>query len=205
MKHASTLPEGQNYKIYADNYFSCIPLVVQLLHRGIHYVGTARQVRLPNCNLADEKSLKKSGRGSFDLRVEGNHNICVVKWFDNRAVTLVSSFAGPEPVQKIKHWDKATKTYTEVERPYIVRTYNRFMGGVDLLDSLAAKYKFRIKIETVVLVNLLTHHYSCCDQCLAPLQARLHSAQVFAKRDAEKETVSGRTSRFSYPGEHNSN
>ncbi|KAF3837733.1 hypothetical protein F7725_009501 [Dissostichus mawsoni] len=58
MKLASTLPEGQNYKIYADNYFTCVPLVVKLLDHGIHYVGTARKVRLPNCNLEDEKSLK---------------------------------------------------------------------------------------------------------------------------------------------------
>ncbi|XP_051524126.1 piggyBac transposable element-derived protein 2-like [Myxocyprinus asiaticus] len=145
MKLASTLPEGQNYKIYADSYFTCIPLVVQLLRSGIHYVGTARQVHLPNCNLADEKSFKKSERGSFDFRVKGNYNICAVKWFDNRVVTLVSSFASPEPVQKIKRWDKATKTNTEVERPYIVGTYNKFMGGVYLLDTFAAKYKFLIK------------------------------------------------------------
>ncbi|KAK0141498.1 PiggyBac transposable element-derived protein 1 [Merluccius polli] len=79
-----------------------------------NYVGTARQVRLPNCNLEDEKSLKKKGRGSYDVRVEGNHNICAVKWYDNKAVTLVSSFAGPEPLQKIQCWDKAHRTYIEV-------------------------------------------------------------------------------------------
>ncbi|XP_033946515.1 piggyBac transposable element-derived protein 3-like [Pseudochaenichthys georgianus] len=145
MKLASTLPEGQNYKVYADNYFTCVPLVVKLLDRGIHYVGTARQVRLPNCNLEDEKSLKKKGRGSFDIRVETNHNICAVKWYDSRAVTLVSSFAGPDPMQKIPRWDKANKTYIEVERPYIVGTYNKYMGGVDLLDSFTAKYKFPMK------------------------------------------------------------
>ncbi|XP_051579244.1 piggyBac transposable element-derived protein 3-like [Myxocyprinus asiaticus] len=50
-----------------------------------------------------------------------------------------------KPVQKIKCWDKATKTYIEVERPFIVGTSNKFMGGVDLLDSFAAKYKFSIK------------------------------------------------------------
>ncbi|XP_053285618.1 piggyBac transposable element-derived protein 3-like [Pleuronectes platessa] len=145
MKLASTLPEGQNYKLYADNYFTCVPLLVKLLDRGIHYVGTARQVRLPNCNLEDEKSLKKKGRGSYDVRVEGNHNICAVKWYDSRAVTLVSSFAGPEPVQKIQRWDKANKTFIEVERPYIVGAYNKYMGRVDLLDSFTAKYKFPIK------------------------------------------------------------
>ncbi|KAJ4945693.1 hypothetical protein JOQ06_023372 [Pogonophryne albipinna] len=90
MKLASTLPEGQNYKIYADNYFTCVPLVVKLLDRGIHYVGTARQVRLPNCNLEEEKSLKKKGRGSFDIRVEANHNICAVKC---RLFSAIESFA----------------------------------------------------------------------------------------------------------------
>ena len=67
MKLASKLPEGQNDKIYADNYFACVPLVVRLLERGIHYVGTARQVCLPKFNLDDEMSLKKKGRGSFDV------------------------------------------------------------------------------------------------------------------------------------------
>ena len=67
MKLAFTLPEGQNYKIYADNYFTCVPLVVKLLEHGIHYLGTARQISLPNCNLEDEKSLKKKGRESFDV------------------------------------------------------------------------------------------------------------------------------------------
>lgn len=145
MKLASTLPEGQNYKIYADNYFTSVPLIEKLLDHGIHYVGTARQVRLPNCNLEDDKSLKKKGRGTFDYRVEVKHNISAVKWYDNRAVTLVSSFAGTEPVQKIQRWDKANKTYIEVERPYIVGTYNKYMGGVDLLDSFTAKYKFPLK------------------------------------------------------------
>ncbi|KAG7273490.1 hypothetical protein CRUP_015866 [Coryphaenoides rupestris] len=48
-------------------------------------------------------------------------------------------------VQKIQRWDKANKTYIEVERPYIVGTYNKYMGGVDLLDSFTAKYKFPLK------------------------------------------------------------
>ncbi|XP_071060120.1 uncharacterized protein [Pseudochaenichthys georgianus] len=90
------------------------------------------------------KSLKKKGRGCIDIRVEANHNICAVKWY-TRAVTLVSSFAGPDPVQRIQRWDKANKTYVEVERSYIVGTYNKYMAGVDLLDSFTAKYKFPMK------------------------------------------------------------
>ncbi|XP_034025167.1 piggyBac transposable element-derived protein 2-like [Thalassophryne amazonica] len=59
--------------------------------------------------------------------------------------TLVSSFTGPEAVQKIQRWDKATKTYIEVEWPCIVGSYNKYMGGVHLLDSFTAKYKFALK------------------------------------------------------------
>ena len=42
-------------------------------------------------------------------------------------ITLVLSFAGPEPVQKIQRWELTpnSRTYTEVERPYIVGAYNK--------------------------------------------------------------------------------
>ncbi|KAJ8382139.1 hypothetical protein SKAU_G00029170 [Synaphobranchus kaupii] len=145
IKLASTLPAGQNYKIFADNYFTSVPLIIKLLERGIHFVGTVRPVRVPNLKLAEEKELKKQGRGSFDFRVEQTHNICAVRWYDNRAVTLLSTFDGPQPVDKITRWDKSAKHYVEVSRPSIVKTYNRFMGGIDLLDSFTAKYKFHIR------------------------------------------------------------
>lgn len=194
--------EGQNYKVYTDNYFTCVPLVVQLLDHGIHYVGKARQVHLPNCNLGDEKILKQRGRVSFDIRVEANHNICAVKWYNNRAVTLVSSFTGIETAQKIQCWNKPTKSFTEVERPYILGTYNKYMGGVDLLDSSAAKYKFPMKprcwhiyifwhsiILAVINVWLLYKwDYKALD--------------IPKKRDAEQETISGATSILSHPGKN---
>jgi len=113
MKLASTFPEGQNYKVYGDNFFTCVPLVVQLLDHGLHFVGTVRQERLPNnCNLEDEKILKKKGRGSFDIRVEANHNICAVKWYDNRAVSsfVLSHLYHPMLAQNLsKRFNAGTK------------------------------------------------------------------------------------------------
>ncbi|KAF3833215.1 hypothetical protein F7725_026880 [Dissostichus mawsoni] len=106
-----------------------------------------RQVRLPNCNLEEEKSLKKKGRGSFDIRVEANHNICAVKWYDSRATH---------------------------------------------------------EVPTLVRVHLLAHHHPCCDQRLAPLQAGVQSSKDAKAGDPEQETVSGRSSILSHPGEHNS-
>ncbi|XP_055005274.1 piggyBac transposable element-derived protein 3-like [Boleophthalmus pectinirostris] len=145
MRLASTLPTGQNYKVYADNFFTSVPLLVKLLECGIHFVGTVRPGRVPNLRLAEEKELKKQGRGSFDFRVSQEHNICAVRWYDNRSVTLLSTFDGPNPVDKVARWNKSTKSFTEVRRPSIVKTYNKFMGGIDLLDSFTAKYKFHMR------------------------------------------------------------
>lgn len=105
------------------------------------------------------------------------NNICAVKWYDNRAVTLVSSFAGPEPVQEIQHWDKAAKTYIDVRMASIVGIYNKYMGGVDLLESFTAKHKYALKswrwymyifwhTITLAVVNawLLYKQHSLCSQ-----------------------------------------
>lgn len=55
------------------------------------------------------------------------------------------SFTGPEAVEKIQCWDRATKRYVEVGRPCIVGVYDKFMGGVDMLDLFVAKYIFPLK------------------------------------------------------------
>lgn len=145
LKLASTLPTNENYKIYADNFFSGIAVILKLKAMGIHYVGTVRANRLPNCRLREEKDLKKDGRGAYDSRVEQTDNLVAVRWFDNRAVNLVSSFIGVEPIENVQRWDKARKEHIEVARPAIVGSYNKFMGGIDLLDALCAGYRYRMK------------------------------------------------------------
>ena len=80
----------------------------------------------------------------MDFRVNQDNNI-IVRWYDNKAVNLISSFVGTEPVGSVKRWDRKSKTHKMVPRPAIVETYNKFMGGVDLLDMLSALYKFSIR------------------------------------------------------------
>ncbi|XP_065315401.1 piggyBac transposable element-derived protein 4-like [Gordionus sp. m RMFG-2023] len=59
------VPLDQNYKLYFDNWFSSINLLVILAQRGIQCVSTVRANRLKNCVLPTDQEIKKKGRGSF--------------------------------------------------------------------------------------------------------------------------------------------
>ena len=145
LEMTSKLESGKNYKVFADNYFSSLSLVNALKEKSLFYVGTVRSNRLKGCDLKPEKELKREGRGSFDAKLEVNSNTAAVRWCDTRAVDLVSSYKGVEPLGEVRRWDKAQKEYVNVPIPAIVQEYNKFMGGVDLLDALTALYKFPMK------------------------------------------------------------
>ena len=96
--------------------------------------------RLKNCPLIADSDLKKKGRGSFDHRLKANRDIIVVKWFDNKAVHFVSSYAEVEPIHAVRHCDRSTKQHVQVSRTNIVRIYNKFMGDIDNLDLTCSLY-----------------------------------------------------------------
>ena len=77
--------------------------------------------------------------------MEENSNIVAVRWYDNKAVNLLSTYVGLHPVDQARRWDSRKKEYTPVDRPAIIQEYNKFMGGIDLMDSFLAKYRFRTK------------------------------------------------------------
>ena len=145
MKMAEKLPQGKNFKIYADNFFSSLQLVKELKEKSIWYVGTVRENRLKGCSLKPEKELKKQARGSYHALVEAGSNITVVRWLDNRKVDLISSCSGVDPVSTASRYDRKEKEIVPIPCPNIVKDYNKNMGGVDLLDSLTSLYKYPIK------------------------------------------------------------
>ena len=110
-------------KIFADNFFTGIPLVQTLLEDGFFYGGTVRQPRMKNCQLKSEKDLIKEGRGSNDFKVMSDASIIIVQWFDKKPGNLISSFIGIEPVDSMKRYDAKQHKYSDVPRPYIVKQY----------------------------------------------------------------------------------
>uniref|UniRef100_A0A1B6LRI5 PiggyBac transposable element-derived protein domain-containing protein n=1 Tax=Graphocephala atropunctata TaxID=36148 RepID=A0A1B6LRI5_9HEMI len=135
--------------VFFDNFFCSLELLVLLREKyGIFSLGTLRADRLRDCPLIPDKVLAKQGRGSFDMAVDNDYNVCVVKWEDNKSVCLASTFCEVEPVGKIKRFPKKSKgsaigprAKVDIPCPDIIKQYNCFMGGVDLADMLIALYR----------------------------------------------------------------
>ncbi|XP_046814165.1 piggyBac transposable element-derived protein 3-like [Vespa crabro] len=115
LRLAKIIPKQLFYKICFDNWFSTLPLVFELEKLGIQSVATVRVT------------------------------INAVKWYDNKAVHLISTFCEIEPVDIVKRWDKKVNRMIDVQRPNIVKTYNQHMGGINLVDSLIALYRIKIR------------------------------------------------------------
>lgn len=134
--------------LYFDNFFTSLELLHHLRNEyGIFALGTIRSNRLREANkkLPTDKNLKKKGRGAFAQVVSNQSKIAIVKWFDNKCVTVASSYVDAYPNHTILRYNKTTKTRQHVTCPNMIRHYNSRMGGVDLADMLVALYRTEMK------------------------------------------------------------
>ena len=134
-----------NFKVFFDNWFTSVDLLHNLSKKKIWCAATIRANRLGGCTLADEKDLKKRGRGSYDFRSDSQSGITIVKWFDNKSVHVTSSYCGIEPLGSCKRWSKSERKYIDVVQPKVIREYNPHMGGVDLCDMLIELYRIDLR------------------------------------------------------------
>lgn len=133
--------------VYFDNWFTSLELVTYLRKQfGILSLGTIQQNRLRGCDIINDKDLLKKGRGSYEMRCDNKKKIAVVKWADNKCVTLVSSFVPVnEQTSSVRRYDKNMKTKIPINCPTIIKEYNSKMGGVDLADMLVSLYRTGLK------------------------------------------------------------
>lgn len=104
--------------------------------------------------------MKNLGRGTtFEIssNVPGI-NIGLVKWYDTKPIYLCSNVMTSGDVDIVKRWDRKKKEYIFIERPEIVRHYNKTMGGVDKHDQLVSFYRCFIKSKKWTL-RLVSHAF----------------------------------------------
>ncbi|KAM8743645.1 piggyBac transposable element-derived protein 3-like isoform 2-T2 [Acanthopagrus schlegelii] len=142
-----TLQRGT--KVYCDRFFTTIKGAQRMLEKELYITGTIMKNRLAGANhkLPSNKAMKNTGRGtSAELSAEDG-KLCVVKWYDNKPVLMMSVVHGVQPEDTCQRWDKKVKQYVTVSRPSIVCEYNIKMGGVDLMDRMISYYRMSTRTK----------------------------------------------------------
>ena len=143
--------KGLQCEVYIDNFFNSPVLQERLATLDILSCGTVRSNRkyMPKAFTSD----KKMKRG--DIENYSADKVSCVKWMDNRAVMLLSNFISPEEHIMVKRRKAGTADRIEVKCPEMVARYNKYMGGVDLMDQLKISYQCDRKSTKKFYLRLL--------------------------------------------------
>ncbi|XP_050527792.1 piggyBac transposable element-derived protein 3-like [Daktulosphaira vitifoliae] len=173
VKMAASIPRNCNYKIFFDNWFTSIDLLIYLEKEGILPLGTARLNRLTGLNMPSEKDFKKKGRGTFceKLTTINDVTLSAVSWYDNKLVNMVSTYVGSQPIGEKKIFFRSEKKYKMVPCPKAIDTYNSYMGGV---DSMLGYYRISIKSKKYY-IKIFFHVLDLCVVNAWLLYRRVHT------------------------------
>lgn len=131
----STLPKRISYNVFFDNFFTGLPLLDKLAEMGHFGTGAIRENRTEKCPLETPKEMKKKGRGALSMKTTSD--IAIVRWHDNRIVTLASNAYGIHPFSSTSRVASVDKKRVKiiVPCPKVVSMYNKFVVGVDKFDE----------------------------------------------------------------------
>lgn len=125
IKLTDSVPRHKNY-----NWFNSIKLQVYLSKIGLLSLGTARTNRITDSTMPSEKEFKKRGRGSMAEQVATVDGVDVgcVCWYDNKLVTMLSSYVGTSPVTQRRRFFRKDHEYRDIPCPkaidiYIINTW----------------------------------------------------------------------------------
>ncbi|GBP11421.1 PiggyBac transposable element-derived protein 2 [Eumeta japonica] len=128
LKLVDTLPTGSS--IFIDRYFTSIPLLDNLIQRGIKATGTLMKNRVPeyqrpNSKIKDKKNLfrtdaalQKAGRGSYDCVVRGD-KLAVIKWLDSKPIRVASTDAAVQPLGNVVAGASRMRTTLKCHNPQL--------------------------------------------------------------------------------------
>ena len=121
------------HKVFFDNFFTAVGLLKSLRAQGIKAIGTIQVNRLNNSPLPPTKSMEKKAKDTME--VCSANDIYVVRWVDNKVVTLASNNLTYDPLQNCSWYCRQKKQKVTFPQPSFIRQYNEHMDGVDQLDS----------------------------------------------------------------------
>jgi len=144
---------GQGSTIFADNFYTSVPLAEKLLKEKTYYCGTLRKNRkfVPKSLL---NAKVKTGEMISQQNVAG---IKVYHWKDKRSVLCLSTI--PEHTDALVPSGKKNRNGVEILKPGCVIDYNAAKKGVDISDQMTS-YSTALRRSTKwyrkVAIELLT-------------------------------------------------
>lgn len=75
----------------------------------------------------------------------GDDKVLIVKWNDSKPVSVATNHDTVLPLLNRRRFCRSKKEYTTVAQPNVINNYNKFMGGVDLLDRCLSNYRPAIR------------------------------------------------------------
>lgn len=111
IKIAYTIPRQKNFKLFFDDWFTSLQLMVYLDKEGIFPLGTARLNCITGLIMPTVKVFKKQGRGTMCEKTTTSVNVKIyaVSWFDNKVVTMVSTYVRSQPTVMQKRFFRSLK------------------------------------------------------------------------------------------------
>jgi hypothetical protein len=148
---------GHNRVVHIDNYYTSIPLVLELQNINILTTGTIRTNRKGLCK---EITIKKSEEALLKkkpgyTRFASYGSLTYIAWMDKRPVHMLTNCYAPISDDLfVTHWYPAKpnepgslngKVQKEVSISPAVYYYNQYMGGVDTFDQYRSYIKLELK------------------------------------------------------------
>jgi hypothetical protein len=143
------LPENEtrHYHLIFDHFFTSISLLHNLQLSGIAATGTLRSNRDLKAPLKSSNQMEQEERGSYDFLLETTSQTSVVRWKDNKCVTVASTYAGVNPMGTAQRYIRSEGRRRGIQIPYSFQVYNFAMGGVDRFDQNIAAYMINIRTK----------------------------------------------------------
>ena len=129
--------------LYFDNLFISLELLDELTRRGIGGCGTVRENRLRGIPFSEKRVFERKERGAMEWMSDGEN--VVVRWNDNRMVTVATNCISLEPSYSASRYVKKEGGRVQISMPAPFYMYNKNMGGVDLFDQSVATYRSSIR------------------------------------------------------------
>ena len=148
MSKLPTVPNS-NYHVVMDNFFTSPSLLRLLMGNGMAATGTVRANRTENTPLQAVDDMKKKARGSSDVVNDGKSNVILVRWKNDKVVTVASTLYGKEPMKRGCRYIKDKGGRVEIDQP-------NSMGEVDRMDqNLWSMYDQHLLHKVVVATCLI--------------------------------------------------